>query len=187
MAELAGSYPVTVEAASWALVRKAASLGAARSASGVRAGLAGCYWAAVGRLAEACGLTVVREPGDRVLWEPVTRTLIPAEVPGSGERGGPAALPGQHGSGGRLAVHAGYALPLAERGRIEPFGRWTRDGPSGYRLNVGTRLSVLDGVGRAEGPARGLAVSVDLFGEQYASGLHPVQRRLALQGSLRFR
>ncbi|MYJ09665.1 MAG: hypothetical protein F4086_05070 [Gemmatimonadetes bacterium] len=108
-------------------------------------------------------------------------------VPDSGERGGPAALSGQHGSGGRLAVHAGYALPLAERGRIEPYGRWTRDGPSGYRLDVGTRLSVLDGVGPAEGPARGLAVSVDLFGEQYASGLHPVQRRLALQGSLRFR
>ena len=108
-------------------------------------------------------------------------------VPDSGERGGPAALPGQHGSGGRLAVHAGYALSLAERGRIEPFGRWTRDGPSGYRLDVGTRLSVLDSVGPAEGPARGLAVSVDLFGEQYASGLHPVQRRLALQGSLRFR
>ena len=108
-------------------------------------------------------------------------------VPGSGERGGPAALPGTHGSAARLAVHAGYALSLAERGRIEPFGRWTRDGPSGYRLDVGTRLSVLDGVGRAEGPARGFAVSLDLFGEQYASGLHPVQRRLALQGTLRFR
>ncbi len=85
MAELAGSYPVTVEAASWALVRKAASLGGARSAGTVRAGLAGCYWAAVGRLSEACGLTVVREPGDRVLWEAVTRTLIPVEVAGSGE------------------------------------------------------------------------------------------------------
>ena len=92
MEELAGSYPVTVEAASWALVRKAASLGGARSAGGVRAGLAGCYWAAVGRLAEACGLTVVREPGDRVLWEPVTRTLIPAEVAGSGERTAAGAL-----------------------------------------------------------------------------------------------
>ena len=92
MAELAGSYPVTVEAASWALVRKAASLGGVRSAGGVRAGLAGCYWAAVGRLSEACGLTVVREPGDRVLWEPVTRTLIPVEVPGSGERTAAGAL-----------------------------------------------------------------------------------------------
>ena len=92
MAELAGSYPVTVEAASWALVRKAASLGGVRSAVRVRAGLAGCYWAAVGRLSEACGLTVVREPGDRVLWEPVTRTLIPVEVPGSGERTASGAL-----------------------------------------------------------------------------------------------
>jgi len=92
MAELAGSYPVTVEAASWALVRKAASLGGVRSAGGVRAGLAGCYWAAVGRLSEASGLTVVREPGDRVLWEPVTRTLIPVEVPGSGERTAAGAL-----------------------------------------------------------------------------------------------
>ncbi len=92
MAELAGCYAVTVEAASWALVRKAASLGGVRSAGGVRAGLAGCYWAAVGRLSEACGLTVVREPGDRVLWEPVTRTLIPVEVPGSGERTAAGAL-----------------------------------------------------------------------------------------------
>ena len=92
MAELAGSYPVTVEAASWALVRKAASLGGVRSAGGVRAGLAGCYWAAVGRLSEACGLTVVREPGGRVLWEPVTRTLIPVEVAGSGERTAAGAL-----------------------------------------------------------------------------------------------
>ena len=102
-------------------------------------------------------------------------------VPGSGERGGPAALAGQHGSGGRLAVHAGYALPLAERGRIEPFGRWTRDGPSGYQLDVGTRLSVLDGVGPAEGPARGLAVSVDLFGEQYRqrSPSRPATPRIA--------
>ena len=92
MAELAGSYPVTVEAASWALVRKAASLGGPRSAGAVRAGLAGCCWAAVRRLSEACGLTVVREPGDRVLWEPVTRTLIPVEVPGSGERTAAGAL-----------------------------------------------------------------------------------------------
>ena len=92
MAELAGCYPVTVEAASWALVRKAAGLGGARSAGGVRAGLAGCYWAAVGRLSEACGLRVVREPGGRVLWEPVTRTLIPVEVPGSGERTAAGAL-----------------------------------------------------------------------------------------------
>ena len=50
MAELAGSYPVTVEAASWALVRKAASLGGARSAGGVRAGLA----TATGRRSAAC-------------------------------------------------------------------------------------------------------------------------------------
>ena len=93
---LAGCYRVTVEAHAWALLRRAAaSLGEAgrsRSAGRVRAVLAGCYWAAVGRLAEVCGLTVVREPGDRVLWEPVTRTLIPVEVRGSEERTAAGAL-----------------------------------------------------------------------------------------------
>ena len=101
-----------------------------------------------------------------------------------GEPGSPTALAGHHRSGGRLAVQAGYALPVTERGRIEPFGRWTRDGAAGYRLNVGTRLSVLE---RNEGRPRGPTVSVDLFGEQHATGSHPVQRRLALQGSLGFR
>ena len=92
MAELAASYRVTVEAASWALARRAASFGGAGSTGAVRAQLAGCYWAAAGRLGEACGLTVVREPGDRVLWEPVTRTLVPLEVPGSAERTAAGAL-----------------------------------------------------------------------------------------------
>ena len=91
--ELAGCYRVTVEAHAWALLRRAASsFGEARSAVRARAVLAGCYWAAVGRLAEVCGLTVVREPGDRVLWEPVTRTLIPVEVRGSEERTASGAL-----------------------------------------------------------------------------------------------
>ena len=86
----AGSYPVTVRrrrgrSCGRRELRRVRSAGG--SARGSRLHLGG------GRPAsEACGLRVVREPGDRVLWEPVTRTLIPVEVPGSGERTAAGAL-----------------------------------------------------------------------------------------------
>ena len=83
-----------------------------------------------------------------------------------------------------MGVEIGYALPLAGGGRLEPFGRWTGEGPSGHRLNVGARLSVLGG---GEGRARGLTASVAHFGERHAAGPGPARQHFGLRGSIGFR
>ena len=76
---------------------------------------------------------------------------------------------------GRLHMEMDYAIVLPDGGRIAPFGRWAVENGSGRRVNVGVRLSVLD------------AATVDLFGEQVSGGAVPADRRLGLQGALRFR
>ena len=76
---------------------------------------------------------------------------------------------------GRLHMEMDYAIVLPDGGRVAPFGRWAVESGSGRRVNVGVRLSVLD------------AATVDLFGEQLSGGTEPADRRLALQGAVRFR
>ena len=76
---------------------------------------------------------------------------------------------------GRLQMELDYAIVLADGGRVAPFGRWAAESGSARRLNVGVRLSVLE------------AATLDLFGEQVSGGVEPADRRLGLQGALRFR
>ena len=76
---------------------------------------------------------------------------------------------------GRLQMELDYAIVLADGGRVAPFGRWAAERGSARRLNVGVRLSVLE------------AATLDLFGEQVSGRAEPADRRLGLQGALRFR
>lgn len=76
---------------------------------------------------------------------------------------------------GRLRMEMDYAIVLPDGGRVAPFGRWAVESASERRVNVGVRLSVLE------------AATVDLFGEQRSGGVKPADRRLGLQGAVRFR
>ncbi len=87
-------------------------------------------------------------------------------------------------SAGRLEVETGYAFVVPELGRIAPFGRWALERESGYRINVGIRLSALDAT---DGPAAKFRASLDLFGEHTTRGVAPADRRLGLQGAIQFR
>ena len=87
-------------------------------------------------------------------------------------------------SAGRLEVETGYAFVVPELGRIAPFGRWALERESGYRMNVGIRLSALDAT---DGPAAKFRASLDLFGEHATRGVAPADRRLGLQGAIQFR
>ena len=89
----------------------------------------------------------------------------------------------------RLAMELGWGAVLPGGGQIRPFGRWSREGTGGYRLNVGTQWSVLGGQpgeDQAQG-ARGLRLMIDLFGEQADTGLEPTERRIGLLGRIEFR
>ena len=89
----------------------------------------------------------------------------------------------------RLAMELGWGAVLPGGGQIRPFGRWSREGTGGYRLNVGTQWSVLGGQSdedQGQG-AQGLRLMIDLFGEQADTGLEPTERRLGLLGRIEFR
>ena len=136
----------------------------------------------------------------------------PGGVPASGDQaghagpagpGGPASpgavpahgFPSAHGFGApqnargwapsRLAMQVGYGVLLPGGGQIKPFGRWSREGPAGYRLNVGTQWAMLGGE-TAEQQAPGLRLVMDFFGEQVADGLQPPERRVGLVGRIAF-
>ena len=95
----------------------------------------------------------------------------------------------------RLALELGWGVVLPGGAQVTPFGRWSRDGADGYRLNAGTRWALLgDSPDAGSGPAgagartaRHLRFAIDLFGEQAASGLQPTERRIGLQGTIGFR
>ena len=140
------------------------------------------------------GLSLSVEPewggaatGANALWRsgpalaPATGGMRHAGIRHGGMRDGGAAAAGW--APNRLNAEVGYVLPIAGRGRFEPFGRWTRDDGNGYRLNAGIRLSILDAQG---GEGRNPLFMIDLSGEQRADGLLPAARRLALQGRIAF-
>ena len=86
-------------------------------------------------------------------------------------------------------MELGWGVMLPGGGEFTPFGRWSREGFGGHRLNAGTRWSELNGPG--EGRARpgrltlprGLRLMVDLFAEQFADAARPPARP-ARQGRL---
>ena len=90
----------------------------------------------------------------------------------------------------RLALELGWGAVLPGGGQVRPFGRWSREGADGYRLNVGTQWSVLGsqpGEGQGQG-AQGLRLMIDLFGEQVKNtSLQPSERRMGLLGRIEFR
>ena len=88
----------------------------------------------------------------------------------------------------RLAMELGWGAVLPGGGQVRPFGRWSREGADGYRLNVGTQWSVLGqpGEGQGQGP-QGLRLMIDLFGEQANTGMEPTERRIGLLGRIEFR
>ena len=109
----------------------------------------------------------------------------------------------------RVAMELGWGVVLPRGGQVTPFGRWSREGHDGHRLNVGTRWTILGqqvadaGGARAAGgflgagalfgagapdPAgdRSLRLEVDLFGEHVASGLQPSERNIGLLGRITF-
>ncbi len=89
----------------------------------------------------------------------------------------------------RLAMELGWGVVLPGGAQIVPFGRWSREGAAGYRLNAGTRWTALGAPGedQREGAPRGLQLMVDLFGEQASDGAQPAQRRVGLLGRIAFR
>ena len=99
----------------------------------------------------------------------------------------------------RLAFELGWGLVLPSGAQVTPFGRWSREGASGYRLNAGTRWAVLGadpadadtpasgGTAAGLGSPRGLRLTIDLFGEQVAGGIRPTERRLGIQGQIGFK
>ena len=90
----------------------------------------------------------------------------------------------------RLAMELGWGAVLPGGGQVRPFGRWSREGADGYRLNVGTQWSVLGsqpGEGQGQG-AEGLRLMIDLFGEQVKNtSLQPSEHRMGLLGRIEFR
>ena len=90
----------------------------------------------------------------------------------------------------RLALELGWGAVLPGGGQVRPFGRWSREGADGYRLNVGTQWSVLGSQpGESQGQsAQGLRLMIDLFGEQVKNtSLQPSERRMGLLGRIEFR
>ena len=98
----------------------------------------------------------------------------------------------------RLGLELGWGVVLPGGAQVTPFGRWSRDGASGYRLNAGTRWELLgnepteagapkSGGGNHLDPRQGLRFAIDLFGEQVASGVQPMERRIGLLGKIGFK
>lgn len=138
---------------------------------------------------EAGGLSMTLEPtwgnaasGMGMLWRDGLSTgatggasaLLGVPPTSQANAAGPGPLPSRTATASRLRMELDYAIVLADGGQLAPFGRWTAEGGSARRLNVGLRLSVLE-------------ATLDLFGEQVSGGAHPTDRRLGLQGAVRFR
>ncbi len=89
----------------------------------------------------------------------------------------------------RLAMEVGWGIVLPNGAQVAPFGRWSREGAAGYRLNAGTRWTALGApaADEGEGAPRAPQLTVDLFGEQASDGVQPTQRRIGLLGSIAFR
>ena len=85
-----------------------------------------------------------------------------------------------------LAMEVGYGVALPGGGQLKPFGRWSREGAAGYRLNVGTQWATLGGE-TAEQQASGLRLVMDFFGEQATDGFQPPDRRVGLAGTITFK
>ncbi len=97
----------------------------------------------------------------------------------------PASAPGW--APDRVAMEVSYGLALPGGAQVKPFGRWSREGPTGHRVNVGTRWSLLGGETTGQEPAApGLRLMMDLFGEHVASGVQPPERRIGLSGRIAF-
>ena len=110
---------------------------------------------------------------------------------------------------GRVAMELGWGVLLPGGGQVVPFGRWSREGADGHRLNVGTRWTILGkrsgrrhgalsdggaldtgfaaGATGGHGGLRGLRLEVDVFGEQVVAGSRPPERRMTLQGRIGFK
>ncbi len=89
----------------------------------------------------------------------------------------------------RVAMEVGYGVLLPGGTQVKPFGRWSREGPTGQRVNVGTRWSLLGGLTTGQEPAApgpGLRLMMDLFGEHVASGVQPPEHRIGLSGRIVF-
>ncbi len=99
-----------------------------------------------------------------------------------------------------LAMELGWGVVLPGGAQVTPFGRWSRHGVGGYRLNAGTRWEMLgtepaeagtpESGGRNDLDRRkglGLRFAIDLFGEQVASGVQPRERRIGLLGKIGFK
>ena len=108
-------------------------------------------------------------------------------------------------------MEVGWGVQLPGGGQVTPFGRWSREGADGHRLNVGTRWTILGerqagggndapgggglfdaagvlGIGESDGDGvRGLRLDLDLFGEHVAASSQPPTRRLTLQGRIGFK
>lgn len=141
------------------------SIGMAMTAAGVRQRLTGV-------VAVKADAFAVRTDGDEVPELPgvatnVQRVRLASELGGRWGLSGGSMITsrvelGVRFDGGDAATGAG-----AEAGAVES--------GSGRRVNMGVRLSVLD------------AATVDLFGEHLSRGTEPTDRRLGLQGAVRFR
>ncbi len=165
------------------------------------AGVAG--FGAPGRVARPIGANVPASP------EPAHNPGDPSAEGMSGANGDPAvgsqAGPGLPASSGllaatsapgwapdRVAMEVGYGVLLSGGAQVKPFGRWSREGPTGHRVNIGTRWSLLGGetTGQlTESPGTrspGLRLMMDLFGEHVASGVQPPERRIGLSGRIVF-
>ena len=91
---------------------------------------------------------------------------------------------------GQLAMELRYRVLLPGDSRVEPFSSWSREGPTGYRLNVGVGAQRTDpdpspaGRNVAQVPLR---FTLRLYGERLADGLLPPQCRLNVEGNITFR
>ena len=81
-------------------------------------------------------------------------------------------------------MEVGYGVLLPGGSQIKPFGRWSREGAAGYRLNVGAQWATLGGDAADE--EIGLRMMMDFFGEQIADGSRPAERRAGLLGRIVF-
>ncbi len=96
----------------------------------------------------------------------------------------------------RVALELGWGVVLPGGAQVTPFGRWTRHGADGYRLNAGTRWELLGtepteagtpGNGNHLDQHQGLRFAIDLFGEQVASDVQPTEHRIGILGKIGFK
>ena len=76
-----------------------------------------------------------------------------------------------------VGVQVGYGMAVGAKTRMAPFGRWTNSAASGYQIQAGTRVAVLE---KQDGKRP--AISLDVFGEQHVSGSVMGNARVGLRG-----